>query len=116
MLLDAGADINGRSGFFGNALNAAVYCCNKAVTRLLLDRGADVNATDGLHGNALQAAAVGQAHLALLQDTGISSTDGPLGDELESATVESFETIIQLLVDRGAVRTEPLSVDHTELQ
>jgi hypothetical protein len=43
MLLDAGANVDTQSGFFGNALQAASAGGHETVVEKLLDVGADVN-------------------------------------------------------------------------
>jgi ankyrin repeat protein len=56
ILLDAGAEINGRGGRYGSALQAAAADGSVDIVELLLEKGADVGAEGGEHGNALQAA------------------------------------------------------------
>jgi hypothetical protein len=59
MLLDAGADANASSGYYGNALQCAAHQGHDQVLEVLLAGGAIVNQKGGYHGNALQAAACG---------------------------------------------------------
>ena len=56
LLLENGADVNARGGYFGNALQAAAHEHSKKVVQLLLENGADVNAQGGIHSTALEAA------------------------------------------------------------
>ncbi|KAF1344936.1 hypothetical protein BDV97DRAFT_276425, partial [Delphinella strobiligena] len=57
-LLDAGADVHQRGGYYGNALQAASVEGYSKVVEILLDAGADVSIQGGVYGNALQAASL----------------------------------------------------------
>jgi len=72
-LLENGADINASGGYYGNALQCAVYRENKLLVELLLDNGADINASGTRNGNAL-----------------------------EMAVERGNDVIVRLLLDRGA--------------
>ena len=72
LLLDRGADVNGKSQSF-NPLMAASSRGHASIVELLLHKGADVNATDSQSFTALAYAAM-----------------------------ESFSNIVKLLVARGA--------------
>ncbi|KAI7968488.1 hypothetical protein EIK77_006507 [Talaromyces pinophilus] len=65
-LLDKGADVNAKGGYYGNALQAAAREGCFVVVQLLLEKGVDVNIKGGDYGNALQAAAHG-GHLGVTQ-------------------------------------------------
>lgn len=47
LLLEKGAKINAQGGYYGNALQAAIYQENAGIVELLLERGAKVNAQKG---------------------------------------------------------------------
>ena len=53
MLLDNGADVNAKGGYFGNALLAASTQGHDRVVELLLRKGACVTAQTGEYGNAI---------------------------------------------------------------
>jgi ankyrin repeat protein len=92
-LLELGADANTEGGLHGSALQAAALVGNENVVRLLLENGADVHVKGGQCGTALQAA------LRL----------GPSEDEFSLAGEASeswFHSIIQMLLDHGAVVEE----------
>jgi ankyrin repeat protein len=55
LLLETGADVNTRGGYYGTAVQAAAVGPHETVVRLLLETGADVNAQGGRFGNALLA-------------------------------------------------------------
>lgn len=46
LLLDAGANVNARGGYFGTAIQAALFFGHKEIIQILLDRGAETNAKD----------------------------------------------------------------------
>ena len=66
ILLDRGAEVNARGGYYGNALQVASSKGHNQVVQILLDKGADVNAQGGYYGNALQAALSG-GHIQVVQ-------------------------------------------------
>ena len=67
LLIEKGADVNAKGGYYGNALQAALAGGYEAIVALLIEKGADVNAEGGGYGNALQAAlAGGQEAIAAL--------------------------------------------------
>lgn len=123
LLLDKGADINARAGYYGTALQ--VVCAfsreaNLSVIQLLLDRGADINAQSGKYGNALQAACYSGGDgksielFQLLLDRGADTNiqGGIYGNALQAACCNPFlaeygDTVrvielLQLLLDKGA--------------
>lgn len=55
LLLEHEANVNAKSGYYNNILQAVVYNNNKATIRWLLKYGANMNAEGGNHNNALQA-------------------------------------------------------------
>ena len=52
-LLEKGANLNARGGFYSNALHAAVAQENNLRIVLLLENGANTNARGGFYGNTL---------------------------------------------------------------
>ncbi|KAG7287647.1 hypothetical protein NEMBOFW57_007160 [Staphylotrichum longicolle] len=76
VLAEAGADVDGQGGLYGNALQAASVEGHSKIVQQLLEHGADVNAQGGLFGNALYAAAVScrRAWLAVDADAGPSNS------------------------------------------
>ncbi|KAI1870317.1 uncharacterized protein JN550_005245 [Neoarthrinium moseri] len=105
-LLENGANVNARGGFYMYPLQAASVYGHKDIVQLLLDAGADVNAGGVLHGNALQVASV-RGHkdiVQLLLDGGadVNAGSGLYGNALQVASVEGHKDIVQLLLDAGA--------------
>jgi hypothetical protein len=105
-LLQTGADINAKGGFFGNALQAASWHGHEAVVRLLLEKGANVNAEGGCYGNALQAASWcgREAVVRLLLEKGanVNAEGGRYGSALQAASWHGHETVVRLLLEKGA--------------
>jgi ankyrin repeat protein len=108
MLLDKGANVNARSGQYGNynALDAASSGGHKEIVALLLDRGADINAQGGHYGNALQTASY-RGHketAALLLDRGadVNAQGGRYSNALQAASAGGHKEIAALLLDKGA--------------
>jgi ankyrin repeat protein len=105
-LIDKGADVNAKGGFFGNALGAASDCGYAEIVQLLLERGADVNAKGGFFGNALGAASARSYTeiVQLLLDRGadINAEGGPCGNALQVASARGHAEIVRLLLDNGA--------------
>jgi ankyrin repeat protein len=58
LLLDRGAEVNARSGHYGNALQAACANGHQKLAQTLLGQGAEVYAPGGYHASALRAAEV----------------------------------------------------------
>ncbi|KAK7031984.1 ankyrin [Favolaschia claudopus] len=92
LLLDRGAEVNAQGGNFDTALQAAASEGHEIVVQLLLGRGADVNAQGGFHGTALHAAAGAEVNVEA----------GTYGTALQAAAYKGSESIVQLLLDRGA--------------
>jgi ankyrin repeat protein len=115
-ILSTKADINAKGGFFGNALQAAVFrdSNNEALVKLLLAAGADVNAQGGYYGSALQAAAAAAAHghsnnealvkLLLTAGADVNAQGGYYGSALQAAAFEGSknEALVNLLLAAGA--------------
>ncbi|KAF2121350.1 ankyrin repeat domain-containing protein [Lophiotrema nucula] len=92
LLLERSADINSHSEEGGTALQVATIYGHKKVIELLLDSGADINARGGKHGTALQAAY--HFHQEAVEQSSYES--------LETDSVEDYESIVGLLLERGA--------------
>ncbi|SMR63968.1 unnamed protein product [Zymoseptoria tritici ST99CH_3D1] len=110
-LIDGGAQINERGGYFGNALQAASQAASRerslAIVRMLLDAGAEVNAQGGHHGNALQAAASMPGCTEVVQillDAGanVNAQGGKFGNALQAASFGGSQSVVKLLLDAGA--------------
>lgn len=113
LLLEHGAEINAQGGFYGTALQAASYRGYEVVVRLLLEHEANVNAQGGKYGNALQAAAASyhgeEIVVRLLLEYGaeVNAQGGEFGNALQAASIQSNDSIVKLLLENGAVWTEP---------
>ncbi len=110
LLLDSGAKVNARGGYFGTALQAACARSDPRVdlVTLLLERGADVNAQGGHYGNALQASCDNDDEgvvIATLLEAGanINAFGGKHGSALQAAALlQPPSTILSLLLRKGA--------------
>ncbi|KAM6496670.1 Ankyrin repeat-containing domain protein [Amanita muscaria] len=106
LLVDKGADVNAKCGFYGNALQAASYKDSKEIVELLLGKGADVNAQGGFYGNALQAAiSKGSKEIVeLLLEKGadVNAQGGEYDNALQIASCQGATDIVELLLDKGA--------------
>jgi hypothetical protein len=106
LLLDKGADVNAKGGYYGNALQAASAGGHEQVVKTLLDKGADVNAQNGLYGNALQAASAGghEQVVKTLLDKGadVNAQSGLFGNALRAASAGGHEQVVKTLLDAGA--------------
>jgi ankyrin repeat protein/serine/threonine protein kinase len=105
-LLENGADPIAQERYFGNALQAAIYYCNKTVVSLLLEKGADMNVQVGQFGNALQAAVYhGKEELVSLfleKGADVNVQTGEFGNALQAAAHHSNKQIVSMLLDKGA--------------
>ncbi|KAF5364466.1 hypothetical protein D9758_010707 [Tetrapyrgos nigripes] len=100
------ADINGKGGHEGNALQAANYGGHLEVVKLLCEGGTDVNAQGGRYRNALQAASHG-GHLEvvkLLCENGadVNAQGEGYGNALQAASREGHLGVVKLLLENGA--------------
>ena len=110
VLLDAGADVNGTSGYGGStALMSATYGTdNPVVMKMLIDAGADVNAEDGLGRTALMYATIQHGspeEVKLLLDAGadVNAKDKLHVTALMSAAYQNeHPEVLELLLDAGA--------------
>ena len=105
LLLNNGADINARGGFYGNALQVASSGGHETVVKLLLDRGAKLNMQDESCNMLQTAAATGHELIvkALLSKfVNVNAQGGFYGNALQAASAEGHELLVQLLLDNGA--------------
>ena len=132
LLLDQGADVNAKGGYYGNALQAAAVASrwgNAEVIQLLLDKGADVQAHGGKYGSALHAAArvgnIGVTQLLLEKGANANIKGGKYCNALQTAASEGHIGVIRLLLDYGAdinfrsgkyIRVLGVAVRHRDLE
>lgn len=106
LLLEAGANVNTREGYFGSALQAASFGGCEGVVQMLLNAGADVNAQGGHYGNALQAASRdGNEQVVrrlLSAGANANAQGGEFGNALQAASERGREDIVRLLLAAGA--------------
>src|SRR5690242_878150 len=106
LLLQAGADVNARSGQNASALYAAASNGHKEVVKLLLKAGADVDAHSGQSTSALYAAASnGHADvvsLLIYHGADVNAHSGQNTSALYAAASNGHEEVVKLLLDAGA--------------
>ncbi|KAK4224939.1 hypothetical protein QBC38DRAFT_457760 [Podospora fimiseda] len=114
MLLDRGADVVVQGGFFGNALQAAVWVAaekeegtDDEFVLEILQKGADINAVGGFYGTALQATlATGKQRMArMLMQRGahINVVEaGIFGTTLHAAYHGGGQELASSLITMGA--------------
>lgn len=106
LLFESRVDVNIRSGYYGNALNAASCNGYEKVVQLLLENGADVNIQIGHYGNALNAASCYgyEKVVRLLLESGadVNIQSGHYGNALNTASYCGHEKVVQLLLENGA--------------
>ncbi|KAL1969906.1 hypothetical protein VTN77DRAFT_7415 [Rasamsonia byssochlamydoides] len=103
------ADINVKSGHFGNALQAAAFGGHAMMVTMVLEREADVNSR-GRYGSALRAAAL-RGHdtvIRLLIDKG-ANVEGENADALQAAAFNGRLSTVKLLLDSGLYDTHKYS-------
>jgi ankyrin repeat protein len=112
ILLEHGAEINQRGGYYGTALQAAAYRGVVEVVEFLIEKGADVNIPGGYYGTALQAAC-GTYHgkteiVQLLIAKGanvnaqVRAQGGGRPNALQAALFRGHLPIVMLLLEHGA--------------
>lgn len=105
-LLDHGAEINSKGGFYGNALRAAIVRRHEKVVQILLDGGVDVNAHEAHHSSPLIAASnLGWDKIvrALLEKGADVNKRGEVyGGPLQAAAFRGHSRTLQVLLDYGA--------------
>lgn len=116
MLLDAGADANGRDAEGAPVLASAAAGGNAWVVGLLLDAGADPNGQDA-EGAPVMAAAVGRGDprvVGRLLDAGADPNSRDAGGipVLATAAIADRAEVVKLLLDAGS---DPNSLAHENL-
>jgi ankyrin repeat protein len=98
--------INAQSGFYGNALCAAIEEGHESTSRLLIEKGANVNADKGLRRTALRIASANghKAIVELLIEKGADIHAGSFysGTALYTAAERGHKAIVELLIEKGA--------------
>ncbi|KAI5206740.1 hypothetical protein E4T39_02258 [Aureobasidium subglaciale] len=106
VLLEAGAQVNTETGFYGYALHGALAGGHKDVSLLLLESGADIRSIGGICGTALHAAAFGGileiVKLCLESGMDVNMPNEERGTAICFAACQSSLEIIQFLLDHGA--------------
>ncbi|KFY22657.1 hypothetical protein V493_06435 [Pseudogymnoascus sp. VKM F-4281 (FW-2241)] len=106
LLLQSGANVNFKCGYYGNPLQAAAYTGRRQIVQLLLQSGADANSVGGHFGNALQAAIFSGNELVvqlLLQwGANVNSVGGRYGNALHAAASTGDTQGVQLFLQSGA--------------
>ncbi|KAJ3847393.1 ankyrin repeat-containing domain protein, partial [Lentinula lateritia] len=101
--------VNARGRDYGNALQAASLHGNESIVKLLLEHHADINAQGGQHGNALQAASylghksISIVKLLLEHDADVNAQGGEYGNALQAASHWGCQSIVELLLENGAL-------------
>ncbi len=106
MLLDRGANVNAKGGYYGGPLGAVALWGKAEIVQMLLDAGADVNALGGRYGCPLGAAAFsdGAGIVQMLLDAGadVNAMGGRYGCPLGVAVCWGGAEATQMLLDAGA--------------
>lgn len=105
-LLNAGASINGRGGWYAYPLISAIVGQNDTIIQILLNKGANVNLTGGRHVCALMAAA-GLGKLALVEKliskgARVNDENDKGADALHAASCAGHLDVVHLLLENGA--------------
>ncbi|KAL0253214.1 hypothetical protein SLS55_010186 [Diplodia seriata] len=116
-LLQNGADVNGRAGYYGTALHVASDHGFENIVQLLLDHGADVNSEGYFPSPYIRthreegvtplyiASCKGYENVVnILVDKGanVNAEGGHHGSALRAASSEGHEKVVDILIDRGA--------------
>jgi ankyrin repeat protein len=86
LLLEKGANVNAKGGFYGNALQAASWTGCEEVVRLLLAGGANVSAHNRHYGSATQFAARVGGHQMIPIRANVNAQGGYWGNALQAAS------------------------------
>lgn len=106
-----GFDVNTHdSGYYGNALQAAVIGGHPKMVNMLLDLGANVNARAGKYGYALQAAAwKGNKEIVrilLRHGANVHAQGGRHGSAHRAAEKAGYSSIVKILASTEHIKTE----------
>ncbi|KAF5340832.1 hypothetical protein D9758_017062 [Tetrapyrgos nigripes] len=106
VLVENGADVNAREGYYGFALQAAAFRGYLDIVKYLVEKGEDVNAKGGEYGFALQAAAV-WGHLDIVKHlvekgADVNAEGGFCQFALQAAAFWGHLDIVKYLVEKGA--------------
>ncbi|KAG9672490.1 ankyrin repeat protein, partial [Aureobasidium melanogenum] len=123
-LLDHGADVNSKGGWYGNALQSSCYSRSYALDpgliQLLLDKGARINAQGGDYGTALCAASSkGQleiVELLLREGADVNAPGGKFDYALCAAAHKGHIDVVRALLENGAVAGTPTNPYDFALQ
>ncbi|KAJ7693073.1 ankyrin repeat-containing domain protein [Mycena rosella] len=104
LLIDVGAEIDGRKEYYENALHAASWNGHVQVLQVLIDHGASVDTPGGY---ALQAASFnGHGQIVRLLIEKGADVNGPggqgWGSAIEAASANGHKAVVQLLIEKGA--------------
>jgi ankyrin repeat protein len=106
LLVEKGAKVNVRGGYYGTALQATAYAGSAEVVRYLVMNGANVNTEGGRYGTALQAAARcgHEVIVKVLIQTGakVNAKGGRFGTALQAASRYGHTSVAEYLIDAGA--------------
>ena len=111
LLLDQGADINAKSGYFGNALGTAIARGDDKLVQILFDRGADIN-TQSDYRSALWATSFAENEkvMQILLDKEVDievrrDNYGTIirnyGTIMKAASSGGYDKVVQMLFDKG---------------
>lgn len=105
-LLELGAPVSIRGGFFGDPLQGSTSVGSELVAKLLIEHGAEVNTDYGYFGDPLQGAAwygfEGMARLFLKHGAKVNTQHGYWGSPLQAAADTGHERLARLLLKHGA--------------
>jgi ankyrin repeat protein len=105
-LLNNGAEVNTKCGYYSNPLQAASVKNSEAVVDLLLRRGANVDLLGGHFNSALQAASaagnIKVVRLLLSRGADVNIQGGSFGSAIQAASVSGNLSIVEELLNRGA--------------
>lgn len=108
LLIERGADVNAEDCELGTALYAASRNGQDQIVRLLLDNGADVNKdvsekyTDALVEATVEGIPHESQQRKIAQDAEANRKDGRLDTALHAASYGGHETVVRILLRRGA--------------
>jgi ankyrin repeat protein len=106
LLLETGADVNAREGYFGCPLQAASCKGHFQTVMVLIEHGADINARGGDFGTALQAASR-EGHFLTVKSlielgADVNVQYGPYGNALQAAARGGHDDVVRILIEAGA--------------